>query len=180
VILYHFTSLGHVPLILQHGGLEKGGVMVGENGEQNLNATWLTTDSSPEHEYGLGFGQLTFLPEQYREKGDKPWTECVDKRAVRISVKIPSHDRKLKHWIMWIQGRLGKAMLDWYIEDGGGRQRAEKWYIYQGLIPCSSFLKIEIRGNRNEWVEATEEQLDSIRPHETKRSYYVEPAPAEH
>lgn len=34
MLLYHFTSLGHLPLILAHGGLEKGDVMIGEDGER--------------------------------------------------------------------------------------------------------------------------------------------------
>lgn len=177
MIFYHFTSLGHLPLILADGALNKGGIMLGEHGHQSLNAPWLTLNPDPEREYGLAFGQMIKLPPDVSKVLGKSWTPSVDKRTARITVKIPSMDRNLKHWIKWIQGRLGQEMLDWYIESGGGKAQAENWYVYLGTIPRSAFTRIEVRGMRNEWIEATDEMLACIPPHTTGHTFGVDAYP---
>ena len=179
MIFYHFTSLGHLPLILASGALNKSGIMLGEHGHQSLNAPWLTLNPDPAREYGLGFGQMVKLPPDVSKELGKGWTESVDKRTARITVKVPSTDRRLKHWIKWIQGRLGQEMLDWYIETGGGKAQAENWYVFLGPIPRSEFMRIEVRGERNEWIEATNEIIACIRPHTTGATFGVEPYPLE-
>ncbi len=183
MILYHFTSFGHLPLILTHGGLEKGDVPVGIHGEQSLNATWLTTDPNPHNGHGLATGGLAEIPTEIAEAtGGGRWRLTVDKRVVRISLRIPSNDRKLKHWILWTQGRLGEKMLEIYTGFGGSKAAVDSWYIYNGLIPRSAFTRIDLMRDdeRGVFMEATEEQISCLEPHTTGASFGVRPAPYEH
>jgi hypothetical protein len=118
MILYHYTSKAYLPLI-EIGGLEVGEVPLTPT--KLRNAVWLTTDSNPDG-HGLD-------------------GSCLNKRAVRITVRIPTHDRKLKHWPAWGRKRLARwwyAALD---EAGGGK--SESWYLYFGTIPPSAFLAVE-------------------------------------
>lgn len=86
--LYHYTSLGHLPLILA-SALSRGDVPVGARGEGAETGVWFTTDPEPGG-HGLAGGEMVtvHLP------GEAPrQVRTVDKRAVRITVVIPSSDR---------------------------------------------------------------------------------------
>lgn len=178
--LFHFTSLGHLPLIQEWGGLEKGDVMVGENGERSLNATWFSTDPNPARS-AMGDGtQFVLVPKELRPDGMPALRPTVDKRAARITVVIPTTDRNLRRWLPYAQGRLGQRLIDFHVGRAGGRRHVEDWYIYTGLVPASRFQAVELRGEDGVYRAATRVQLDAIKPHVTGWSYAVEPADPEH
>lgn len=125
--LYHFTSLGHLPVIVATGGLWRGEVPVGD-GSRTLRATWFTTDPDPRG-HGLD-------------------GSAADKREVRITVVIPSSDRGLKHWLNFTRtsfGWLADECVEQLVRTGGGKRKAETWYIYPDQIPPAEFRAIEIR-----------------------------------
>lgn len=179
MLLYHFTSLGHLPLILAHGGLEKGDVMIGEDGERTVNATWLSTSPDPDRQ-GLGPDEPIEMPSNLRQLGLPDRLETIDKRTVRIGVMIPTTDRRLRQWIRYAQGRVGQRMIDLEIKFAGGRAIAEEWFVYLGLIPASRFLRIEIMDERGEYRAATPEQIAEIEPHEVGWSFGVSNGATEH
>ncbi len=68
-----------------------------------------------------------------------------NKRAFRITMKIPSSDRALVSWPKWARKRLEKQ---WYeaLSESGGRKDGT-WYLYFGTIPPDRFTKIDdLRG----------------------------------
>lgn len=176
--LYHFTSFGHVPHILSHGGLQNGDVMCGDHGEQTRRATWLTSDPSPIRAGGVSVGGLMPLPDDFKKKLGKSWTQTTDKRVVRISVMIPTTNRQLKHWLTWAKSRLGQKLVEMQIDIAGGKAEAEKYYFYEPLIRTEDFLSIELLHEPDRvYRVATKEQLSSLIPHEIGLVGKVDPAP---
>jgi hypothetical protein len=141
VILYHFMAPGHLAGILQQG-LSLGNVPTSE--ADDVNAVWLTTDPDPAgHGLDIPGEPLHQANQLYLEHhGKMPPAGRYDKRLVRIKIRLPSKDRRLKHWPRWAKKRL---QPDWYEtlnRTGGGK--AETWYLYFGTIPAADFIAVEV------------------------------------
>jgi hypothetical protein len=117
MILYHYTAAEYLPSILE-SGITQGDVPITPTG--GFNAPWLTSDRDP-----AGHGLISIL----------------DKRAVRITVKIPANDPRLKWWPKFAKGRVESSWYDTLDRTGGGK--SETWYIYRGVVPANWFLNIE-------------------------------------
>jgi hypothetical protein len=143
MILYHFTALEYLDAIKAEG-LTKGEVPLSPT--DLLNAVWLTADPSPKG-HGLIDGRPLTEQErfvEYQRCGFMPPAGSFfpNKRAVRITVLIPSSDRNLYHWPKWGRKRLTP---DWYERmDRVGSGKSKTWRVYFGTIPPSSFREIEI------------------------------------
>lgn len=143
MILYHYTAREYLTDILAEG-LMKGDVPTSPT--ESLNAVWLTSDPNP-NGHGLSRGGIPTLAERVAWE---QWTgermsddaRFPNKRAVRITVRIPSNDRKLAPWLKWSRRRLDPAWLkDLHSAAGGGRQ-PRTWYLYFGIIPPSAFQSV--------------------------------------
>ena len=116
MILYHYTCRAHLPSIMK-SGLWLGEVPITRRAEDCLNAVWLTNDRDPS---GHGLSD--------------------DKRAIRITVQIPSTDRRLVHWPGWGKKRLTP---EWYaILDEVGIGKSRTWYLFWAYIPPAEFVEI--------------------------------------
>lgn len=151
--LYHFTSLGHLPVILATGGLWRGEVPVGSTGA-SLRATWLTTDPDPAG-HGLD-------------------GSSADKRAVRIAVDIAEDDVGLEHWLTFTKGKLSKDNIRYLVHTGGGMAKASTWYVYPAQIPPEAFQAVELRREDGGYSPATPEEIAAAVPHEGLHEGVVE------
>lgn len=159
--LYHYTSLGHLPLILA-SSLARGDVPVGPRGEGSERGVWFTTDPEPSG-HGLADGEMVtvHLP------GEAPrQVPTVDKRAVRITVVIPSSDRRLQRWLPWTRKRLGADAVERLVVAGGGNRKAETWFVYLGQVEPARFAAVEIRRPDGTFSPATAEAIAAIEPHD--------------
>lgn len=142
MIYFHFTSHFHLRTILTEG-LTKGEVPM--SATHCLNAVWLTSDKSADG-HGLSSGEeITLTPMQKRMFGiadDVPDTlKTENKRAVRISVKVPRGDRHIEPWLHFARRRLEPKWLDALHKTGGNKERT--WFLYWGEIPPSWFLAVD-------------------------------------
>jgi len=109
MILYHFTSAIHLPIIEEAGFLKLT--------ESNLHLTiphygpdvvWFTTEPTAT----LGHGLLGVL----------------DKKEVRFTVDVPDH--WVKPWLSWAEGQgMDREWMGYLIEAGGGIEAAETWRV---------------------------------------------------
>ncbi|KQO89683.1 hypothetical protein ASF36_22705 [Methylobacterium sp. Leaf90] len=143
--LYHFTSLGHLPVILATGGLWRGEVPVGD-GKESVRATWFTTDPD-----GAGHGLDG---------------SSSDKREVRIVVVFPRGDRRPVLWLKFARKFLDADRIDTLVAKGGGKRKAETWYVCPEQIPREEFRAIEVRGPDGQYAPATPEQIAAAVAHE--------------
>jgi hypothetical protein len=138
MLLYHFTAREYLADI-RHDGLCRGEVPLSPR--ECLNAVWLTTDRDPSG-HGLSDGEEL----SYKEKvimGVDPGVRFYfpDKRAIRITLKIKSTDRRLVHWPAWGKKRLARGWYERLADTGDRKDRS--WYLYWGVIPPESFLNVE-------------------------------------
>lgn len=143
--LYHFTSRGHLPVILATGGLWRGEVPVGD-GSESLRGTWFTSDPDP-RDHGLD-------------------GSSADKREVRITVVFPRNDRALAHWLKFARVRLASDCIDELMRTGGGKRKAETWYVYPSQIPPSQFRAIELRREGGGYSPASPGEIAAAIAHE--------------
>ncbi|ARO54039.1 hypothetical protein B2G69_07700 [Methylorubrum zatmanii] len=146
--LYHFTSLGHLPVILATGGLWRGEVPV-DDGTQSLRGTWLTTDPDP--------------------KGHGLTGSTANKRAVRIAVDLDDATPDLSHWLSFTRTRAGYLephLVRRLVKSGGGHAKADTWYVYPNQIPPEQFAAIELSQGNGVYVPATPEQIAAAKAHE--------------
>lgn len=151
--LYHFTSLGHLPIILATGGLWRGEVPVGD-GSQSLRGTWLTSDPDPRG-HGLD-------------------GSSADKRQVRIAIVFARNDRAVSNWLKFARGRLAPGCIEEMTRTGGGKRKAETWYIYPSQIPPAEFRAIELRRDDGSYSQATPNEISAAVPHEGLHEAVVE------
>ena len=147
MILYHFTSHEMLPAILEEG-LSRGEVPL--NDRDTLNAVNLTTDPAP-HGHGLDrAGHVVTADESakmFLVTGTliPPGTVYANKKAVRITVKVPSSDRALKDYLPWARKHIEHKYLKRLIAAaGGGTAKAKTWKLYFGVIPPSAFVSVDI------------------------------------
>lgn len=147
MLLFHFTARDRLASIME-GGLSRGDVPVNGPEGEGLNAVWLTTDRSSDG-HGLGGSELMTDEDRlriFRWKGEMPpeGARWANKRAVRITVKLPSSDAKLKEWLPWARKRLDPDWLAQLNEAGGGNRKARTWRLYFGIIPPSAFVAVDV------------------------------------
>jgi hypothetical protein len=109
MILYHFTSLIHLPVI------EKAEML--RLTDSNIHITipnfgpdvvWFTTEPTA----SLGHGLHGF----------------IDKKAVRFTVDVPDH--WVKPWLPWAESQgMDPEWMGYLVEAGGGREAAETWMV---------------------------------------------------
>jgi hypothetical protein len=86
-----------------------------------LNGVWLTTRPSP---HGNGLEGAS-----------------IDKKAVRVEVKIPTTDRRLVRWKKWA---LKRCTAETYHKFSTWDGSAD-WWVYFGVIPPSEFITVAMR-----------------------------------
>ena len=151
MLLYHFTASEYLDSIMAEG-LTRGEVPL--SATNFMNAVNLT--SSPDSAgHGLSDSR-EFTPEERdwaRRMNDGRLPDgplrFLNKKAVRITVKIPRDDRNLVAWPKWARKHLA---ADWYAtlnKAAGGK--ANTWFLYWGVIPPTWFVKVEKRRETGEW-----------------------------
>lgn len=148
MVLFHFTSIDRLDDILREG-INRGTVSTSTS--ERSHGIWLTTDSDPS-EHGLGAGAVLSQGAKAaveRRLGRRFADDVAipDKRAVRITVIIPSRDKRLVRWLPWAQKRCDPAYLTALIETGGGRSKAKTWYFYREPVPADMISAIELRNS---------------------------------
>ncbi len=139
MVLYHYTAREYLDAILREG-LTKGEIPFGPRAEDCGNAVWFTT--SPDSAgHGLT-GARVLTVEECAFMGVPFGMKFPDKRAVRITVKMPKS--KLKHWPSYGKKRMKPAYYAALSEGGGGEHRAKTWYISFRPIAPDQFEKIEV------------------------------------
>ena len=73
-----------------------------------------------------------------------PGTVNINKRAVRITVKVRSTDPKLKDYLTWAERHIPADYLGRLIAAAGGWAKARTWKLYFGVIPPSAFASVDI------------------------------------
>src|SRR4051794_28535076 len=76
------------------------------------NAVWFTTDSKPE---GHGLGEAHVCMEEERNRHYEVFGVLPaegSRKAVRITVVIPSTDRRLVQWLTWGRRRCEPGLYD--------------------------------------------------------------------
>lgn len=72
-------------------------------------------------------------------------TVHVDKRAVRITIKLPSADPALKAWWRWSRSHCEPGYAERLEKAAGcGGRKAKTWYLYFGIIPPAAFTAIDV------------------------------------
>lgn len=164
MILYHFTAISLLDAILREG-LTRGELPFSR--EHVGRAIWFTTDPSPSGHGLTDGGQVppAALAQVERETGRKfpDGLRWPDKRRVRIEVVIPSRDRKLKSWLPFARKNLKREWMDELTEIGGGKAKAETWYIYPETVPPTMFRAIHIRSAGGVFLPMTEADRDEAR-----------------
>lgn len=160
MILYHYTSVNFLDSIRSEG-LTRGEVPLSAN--RVINGVWLTTDSNPEG-HGLSDGEeiskndIAILKARGLLAGSVPENvplRYADKRSARITVKISSNDRDLKHWPIWGRKRLSPKWYEALADAGGGSQKVRTWYVCFRTILPDEFIAVDVlRAARDD----TEEQ----------------------
>ena len=142
MLLYHFTAAEYIEQIKVEG-LTRGDVPTSLT--EGVNAVWLTNDRNP---LGHGLSDAHVLTAEERSMverltGQRPPENAryPNKRAYRITVKVPRGDRALVPWPKWGRKRLA---ADWYetLSDIG-RGKHKTWYLYFGTIPPDWFTSID-------------------------------------
>ena len=152
MIFYHYTAREYLDSILREG-LTKGDVPLLNTATyqaEGVNAVWLTTSRDPSG-HGLGDGARPLTREECRMLGVPLGARFPDKRAVRITVKMPKD--RLKHWPSYARKRIDPRLYNTLSDIGGGERVAKTWYISFQPIPPEMFSTVEVRGEDGKWQE---------------------------
>lgn len=120
MILYHFTSLFHLPGIVAAGEINRGDVPISP--DRSVKAPWFTDDPTQEG---------TVVPSN------------VCKAGARISVAFNDRDPKLHKWTDLIQQWNIKAAFAETLDLTGGGG-SDHWYIYQFGVPSVMWTDVAI------------------------------------
>ena len=143
MILYHFTWVEYLDSI-KRDGLNRGDVPTKLRGPLfETNAVWFTTEPQPE---GHGLGEFKILTEEDRKLhfevfGVLPPEGAVffDKKAVRITVVIPSNDRRLVRWLTWGHEHCEPGLYD-ALSKGNSHKT---WWLYFGTVAPDQFRAVD-------------------------------------
>ena len=137
MLLYHFTLIRYLKY---EGTIATEGLkpQAGQCGLQSHDVVWLTTNS--ETIFAIAWDRAGNLVKQ--------------KHDCRITLVIPSHDRKLVNWGKWLR-RHDPDLFEHYLRNPYlGRERShqtlQEWFVYFGAIPSSCFREMA----RLSWEEA--------------------------
>ena len=107
------------------------------------NAVWFTTEPQPE---GHGLGEAgTFTEEMRRVHFEKfgilppEGSRFANKKAVRITVVIPSSDRRLVRWLTWGHKHCEPGFYDALAK--GNHHKT--WWLYFGIVAPDQFRAID-------------------------------------
>ena len=149
MILYHFTSLQHLPKICKLGYLKFGDIPIRQtkNVGEDGHGVWLTTTPFA-------------TPEQHGLKNP-----LVDKTMVRFKINIDENSPQLFKWSDY--AKINKVNRKWYKrldEVGGGLSHT--WWLYIGGIDIrSSQVEISIKENNVFIPKLTDHILKIYTPH---------------
>jgi len=125
MILYHFTAPTNVESILRQG------LMPAQRFDSALgygrNAVWLTTKPTREISERHKVLWRERRPDLYSDS-----QEWLPAATVRLSVRIPSHDRKLVQYVPWLRKHPWEDCPD--IDDEIVRVGMKDFWIYFGVI----------------------------------------------
>lgn len=125
--LYHFTSVVHLPVVLEFG-LARGDVCIEPHHPNNYNAPWLTSDPS-------------YSRQGWAEQADGRPNSTFDKRDVRLSVVIPLGDPALSSW----DDICRRENVPDYWRKVMHAMGEEHWLVYNGRIPRAWIVAVEFR-----------------------------------
>lgn len=135
MILYHYTSVFHLPGIIASQAIAKGDVPISE--DKGFQAPWLTTNGD-------------------RSKIVIPSNVC--KTGARITVALPETDQSLIKWTDVIQRwKISPAYAEILNKTGG--KDADSWYIYWGFIRREKWVEIAILGTDDKYHPVSAEAL---------------------
>lgn len=146
MIFYHFTSHEALDSILGEG-LNRGEAPLSDR--RVAKAVNLTTDRHPDG-HGLDLGGHVVTDDEsvsYAAAGFNipAETTFVEKRAVRITVKLSSNDPNLKQWRSWSRKHCEDGYADRLERAAGSNGRkARSWWLYFGTIPPSAFTAVDV------------------------------------
>lgn len=146
MLLYHFTSHENLPGIMAEG-LSRGEAPLSDT--QVAKAVNLTTDPYPTgHGLDSGGGIVTAAESAlyFRKFG---WlipegTIIADKTEVRITVKLPSSDLKLKRWQSWARKHCEPGYADRLAAVANGGAKARTWWLYFGIVAPAAFVSVDV------------------------------------
>ena len=128
MILYHYTTVGHLPEILEDGYLDTTeSNMSRTRGHAGPDVCWLTADSDPV----TACGQWRYVPLA-------PGL-TVDKGRIRFAVDVAFRD--VHRWRDWVRARGIHPEWARSLARAGG---SGQWFVVQRRVP------------RTEWVEVTD------------------------
>jgi hypothetical protein len=137
MILWHYTSTYHLPLILESG------VLMTTESNASPDATHAAPDvvwllDTPELG-GFGHGLLVSF-------------KTVDKTEVRFQVDAP--DAWVRPWRDWIAMNAGdRAWIGALADTAGGPEATRHWVVCLRPIPRDRWLRIERRSPKGVWKE---------------------------
>jgi hypothetical protein len=143
MILYHFTSVERLESIRREG-LNRGDVPTRFKGPlYETSAVWFTTEPQPE---GHGLFEAKTLTEEDRRDYFETFgvlpsegSQYLNKKAVRITVSIPSSDRRLVRWLTWGRKHCEPGLYD-ALSKGNHHKT---WWLYFGTIAPDQFRAID-------------------------------------
>lgn len=165
MLFYHFTSPGHVGHILESGGLRKGSVWVGSYPSIPFEAAFLTTSPDPDRS-GVSDGTPIAVPQNLRKGGGASVIETIDKRRVRMSLRIASSDRRLRNYLSFAKGRVDPAQLASEVRHTpGGMEAMRAWFFFRGTIPLDRVVRWELMDEHDDFHEMGMEEVRALVPH---------------
>lgn len=133
-----------------------------------VQAVNLTTDPDPAgHRLDQG-GHVVTAEEAatYALNGfDMPeGTRFLEKRAIRIRVKVPTNDRRLKRWQPWARKNCEPGYPDELAAAAGlNGRKVKSWWLYFGTVPPEAFLAIDVLIPEEERDRVTRGVQDGLR-----------------
>jgi hypothetical protein len=112
---------------------------------------WLTDIPEPA---GCGLSDAREFTEADRRQhfevfGEMPPANAcyANKKAVRITLVIPSRDRRLKRWLTYGHKRCEPGFYDELVRADGGTHK--HWWLYFGTITADQFQSVYFATNKN-------------------------------
>jgi len=146
MIFYHYTNRAALESILEKG-LNRGEAPLGPN--RVVKAINLTTDPDPSG-HGLDMGGHVVTEAEAANSATSghlvpAGTVFANKREVRIEIKLPAADPKLKQWRTWSRKHCEPgfaAALERAADPTGRKPRS--WWLYFGTVSPQTFKTVKI------------------------------------
>jgi hypothetical protein len=149
MILYHFTSLLHLPKIMQAGHLRTSETNLHPTIEHyGPDAVWfIDIPELGEHDHGLNAS----LPGEVRP----------DKTAVRFTVEVP--DKRVVSWLPWAEAQgIDPQWLNVLTHEDGGREGASHWKVVFRSVPEDQWIAVETRQPDGTWKPVDESTMAEV------------------